>query len=124
MLKAIINNDVDLYYQLNTISNQKNHMSHMNCENQDGQDCQNDQNNKYSQDNQNIQDNELNNYDINDYEKMIELMYNDDPIENISENSSNNNIYELNNNKNMNGYFEKKINTKKKNFVNHVKMMI
>ena len=65
MNKLIINNDIDLYYQLNINKNVINK-------------------------NNSNESEELNNYDINDYEKMMESIYNDNIIENITENISEN----------------------------------
>jgi transcription initiation factor TFIIIB Brf1 subunit/transcription initiation factor TFIIB len=93
MFKITINNDVDLYYQLKIndkeLSNNKNK--------------------------DNLVENNDDNYDIEDYEKMIESIYNDNPVNNndvdlyFDENKC-----ETSDNKNMNGYYEKKINKKKK----------
>ena len=86
MFKITINNDVDLYYQLN-LSNNSNNKDEI----------------------QTIQSDESNTFDIQDYEKMIESMYNDDPIDNsIDDSNSDDNKYENNDNKNMNGYYIKK----------------
>lgn len=92
MSKIIINNDVDLYYHLKINNNESS-------------------NNKKDS----LIENNDDNYNIEDYEKMIESMYNDNPIDNNDSNSDDNK-YENNNNRNMNGYYEKKVNKKKKIF--------
>jgi transcription initiation factor TFIIB len=98
MSKIIINNDIDLYYQLNLNNNSNNKINKTIIV-------------------QDVQDDESNNYNIQDYEKMIESMYNDNLVENnIDEDYSDDNKYESSENKNMNGYYEKKKNNKKKLF--------
>jgi transcription initiation factor TFIIB len=100
MLRTIINNDVDLYYHLNLNNNLINNFDSK----------------KETSINE---DDESNNYNIQDYEKMMESIYNDNSIDNIDNSNSDDsntddNKYEQSCNKNMNGYYEKKINNKKK----------
>jgi len=100
MSKLIINNDIDLYYYLNI-------------------------NNNTNKENTNIEINNVNdNYNIQDYEKMIESMYNDDNNDNNDNNDDddNNNNNTNNSNKNIktnNGCINKNnINNNKINNIN------
>lgn len=82
MSKVIINNDVDLYYQLNINKNSYD-------------------NKKNNQDKIINNEDDTNEYNIQDYEKMIELMYDDTPDE-LDNYSSDSNKYENNSNENIN----------------------
>lgn len=92
MSNIIINNDVDLYYQLKI----------------------NDSSSKKKKKNNLIEIND-DNYNIEDYEKMIELMY-DDNYNTTDNTDSNSDDNKNSDNRNMHGYFEKQINNKKKIF--------
>ena len=71
-MPKIINNDIDLYYQLNINKNDKID----NIDYDELSDCE-----------------KSTNYSIQDYEKMIELMYDDD----YDENNNNDNDSDINN---------------------------
>jgi transcription initiation factor TFIIB len=109
MSRTIINNDIDLYYQLKLNNNSDSKKSLIPYVNQDD---------------------ESNGYNIQDYEKMIESIYNDNLTKNNINNNnsddsnsddsnsddsnSDDNGYKQTENKKMHGYYEKKINNKKK----------
>jgi len=92
MSKLRINNDIDLYYYLN-INNNLNK-------------------NKNTQSNT-PDENESNTYDIQDYEKMMELMYNDNAID-LDNNPDDNPDDNLDMNMNMNMNMSMNMNLKKK----------